>query len=48
MERRRREEESTHRSTWNILAIFPMARILFLITSFRAAAALAANTHSHT
>ncbi len=28
-------------STENILAIFPMARILFLITSFRAAAALA-------
>lgn len=27
--------------TENILAIFPMARILFLITSFRAAAALA-------
>lgn len=33
-------------STENILAIFPMARILFLITSFRAAAALAEKEQS--
>lgn len=32
-------------STENILAILPMARILFLITSFRAAAALAVGGH---
>ncbi len=31
----------THRRTENILAILPMARILFLMTSLRAAAALA-------
>lgn len=31
----------THRRTENILAILPIARILFLITSLRAAAALA-------
>lgn len=31
--------------TENILAIFPIARILFLITSLRCAAALAAKEH---
>lgn len=36
------DRKSTHRNTENILAIFPMARILFLMTSFLAAAALAA------
>jgi len=40
------ELQSLYLRTENILAIFPIARILFLITSLRAAAALAAEEHT--
>ena len=38
-------EKKAHLRTENILAIFPIARILFLITSLRAAAAFAAKKY---